>query len=83
MIDKKTAIQLAMDAGFEFWTGEHDYYQCTDEQIQSLITRAMHEAYERAAKECETLSDCANHFVDINGLVCAASIRSLKQVPPK
>lgn len=77
MIDEKTAMQWAKDAGFEFWTGEYDYYQCTAEQIQMLIGRAMNEAYERAAALAENGED------RLMGEWQAARIRALKRKQQK
>ena len=57
MIDRDKAIQMAKEVGAgtpESLFGRTDYIVLTEYELQALITRAMQEAYERAAQFIET-----------------------------
>ena len=69
MIDREQAIQWAKDAGIE--DRRTGYWLAKPEQIQALITRAMNEAFERAATNIK-----ANNTAMTDML--ANDIRSLK-----
>jgi len=71
MIDREQAIQWANDAGFVGSIISLGYELATPEQIQALITRAMNEAFERAATNIK-----ANNTAMTDML--ANDIRSLK-----
>ena len=77
MIDRETAIEWADDAGFK---DEFLVWTVTTEEIQALITRAMNEAYERAATEIEFYDDptTKNAYV-IDSSECTWIIRRLKK----
>jgi len=55
MIDREQVISWARDANIRYEYGE---WTATTEEIEALITRAMNEAYELAAKKCVEELDC-------------------------
>jgi TRAP-type C4-dicarboxylate transport system substrate-binding protein len=86
MIDEKTAAKWAVDAGFKIHRhGTQEmivtmstggvWVQC-DLKIQAIITRAMHEAYERAANIVQANNTAMTDMI-------ATEIRALKQETPK
>lgn len=78
MIDRDTAVRWANDCAV--WVDSHGQSVVASvDALERLINRAMNEAYERAAAECDKLSEHANFPDDIDGYVCAAAIRKLKQ----
>jgi len=88
MIDEKTAVDWAINAGFKFWSDEHDCFEGEITEIQALITRAQNEAYERAASTCNAMLQPTSEYKNYKSW-CAGTndaaerIRALKQEPPK
>lgn len=76
MIDEKTAMQWAKDAGLTDSLAHEDRVYGTLTEIQALVTRAMNEAYEMAAINIES-----TNYAMKNILAC--DIRALKQDPQK
>lgn len=75
MIDRETAIQWAKDAGFfRLSTSEVVFGEVRPKHIEALITRAMNEAYEQAAKQVE-------HICKEGGGTYGDAIRALKEQP--
>lgn len=76
-IDRETVISWAKDAGFAVAPEDGNLGACSVSQLQTLINRAMTEAFEQAAQYCLT------HHIELlfDPMLAAEEIRALKTQP--